>query len=379
MAHDLPSLIRLRHWLHAHPELSRQEEATARHLRGFLQGSAPPDRIVPLHGAGFAAVYDGRAAGRTVLLRCELDALPIHETNADLPYRSTVDGVGHKCGHDGHMAILAGVAQELAARPLAGRVVLLFQPDEETGTGARDSLAHPNFAQLAPDYAFALHNLPGYPAEEVVCRAGTFASEVHYAAVRFTGKEAHSALPETGASPAFAAAELTLATRTIQAAHDRPEAYALAVPVFARMGVAASGISPAEGEMHVTLRASDSATVDQMWQALTDTARALATRDGLDVAFEVREHFPATQNAERAVAMIARAADQAGLTYRTIDHPFRWGEDFGALIKDTPGAMFGLGAGQGRPDLHHADYDFPDAILPQGIAMFMALIDAALS
>lgn len=376
---DLEKLIGLRHWLHAHPELSRQETETAKHLRRFLADHARPDQIIPLDGAGFAAVYDGALPGKTVLLRCELDALPIAEVNSDLSYRSLYDGIGHKCGHDGHMAILAGVAQSLADRPSHGRVVLLFQPDEETGTGARQSCLHANFAQITPDYVFALHNLPGFPLGEVICRVGTFASQVKYAAIKLTGKEAHSAQPETGASPSFALAELTLKARDIQEKYTRPESYALVVPVFSQMGVPASGISPAKGEVHVTLRAPDSATVEAMWRELESFAQTLAQHYGLAVGFETKEEFAATVNDEPSTAIIQQAAAELGLSCHHKDHPFRWGEDFGEFTKRYQGAMFGLGAGKNKPDLHNPDYDFPDEILETGIAMFARIVKIALS
>ncbi|KGF70234.1 hypothetical protein LL06_06250 [Hoeflea sp. BAL378] len=379
MTRELETIIGLRHWLHAHPELSRQETNTAQHLRRFLQDHARPDAILDLDGAGFAAIYDGAAPGRTVLLRCELDALPIHEVNADIGYRSVYDGVGHKCGHDGHMAILAGVALSLVDRPARGRVVLLFQPDEETGSGARQCRAHDNFARIEPDYVFALHNLPGYPGGQVICRAGAFSSQVKYAAVHFAGREAHSAQPETGASPSFALARLMLKAPDIQAKYDRPDNYALAVPVFTRMGVPASGICPAKGEAHFTLRAPDRATVEAMWSDLATEARALAADHGLAVEFETREEFAATANGQVSHDMIREAAARLGLGFTALDRPFRWGEDFGELTGQYEGAMFGLGAGLDRPDLHNPDYDFPDEILEPGIAMFSELIAIALS
>lgn len=376
---DLEKLVGLRRWLHAHPEISRHENETANYLRRFLADHARPDQILDLDGAGFAAIYDGAEPGKTVLIRCELDALPIHEVNNDIPYRSIFDGVGHKCGHDGHMTILVGLAHTLANRPANGRVVLLFQPDEETGTGARQCCTHENFARINPDHVFALHNLPGFPKGEVICRVGTFASQVKYAAIRLTGKEAHSAQPETGASPSFALAELMLNARDIQATYDQPEKYALVVPVFCQMGVQASGVSPAKGEAHFTLRASDDATVEAMWKELVACAQAVARQYGLAVEFEVKEEFTATANGQISFDMIRQAAAQLGLNFNQMDRPFRWGEDFGEFTKRYEGAMFGLGAGQNRPDLHNPDYDFPDEILESGITMFSELIKIALS
>ncbi|WP_417691631.1 amidohydrolase [Roseibium sp.] len=371
----MDELISLRHWLHAHPEVSRQEVETAKHMWRFLEDHAKPDAFVQLGGAGFAAIYEGKAPGKTVLIRCELDALPIHEVNDDIAYRSLYDGVGHKCGHDGHMTILAGVAQTLADRPQRGRVVLLFQPDEETGSGARSCCQHENFETIQPDHAFALHNLPGFAAGAVICKTGTFASEVKYAGIKMAGKEAHSAQPETGFSPSFALAQLTLKAREIQAKYDRPDAYALVVPVYSQVGVQASGICPGQGEAHFTLRAELGAVVEEMWQELMACATELAEADGLTVSFDIREEFAATTNGQIGFDMIRQATEMTGHAFVAIDQPFRWGEDFGEITKRYGGAMFGLGAGEAQPDLHNPDYDFPDEILKNGISMFSALIE----
>ncbi|MEP4768712.1 MAG: amidohydrolase [Roseibium sp.] len=376
---DLDRLIRLRQWLHANPEVSRQEIKTAKHMRQFLAEHAAPDEFVSLDGAGFAAVYNGLEPGKTVMIRAELDALPIHEVNEDISYRSLRDGVGHKCGHDGHMTILAGLAQTFADRPENGRVVLLFQPDEETGTGAKNCCLHANFKQIEPDFAFALHNLPGFPKGVVICKVGTFASAVKYIAVKLTGKEAHSAQPETGASPSFAMAELTLKARGIQANYDRPEAYALIVPVYNKMGVQASGVCPGYGEVHFTLRAEHGDVVENMWNELSEAARTIADEYGLAIEFETKEEFAANSNSQLAFDMIKAAAADTNLSFQPIALPFRWGEDFGEITSRYEGAMFGLGAGENQPDLHNPDYDFPDDLLVSGIAMFETLVKLALS
>ncbi|MFO7608685.1 MAG: M20/M25/M40 family metallo-hydrolase [Candidatus Krumholzibacteriia bacterium] len=169
-------LVALRHRLHALAELSGAEAATAAAVADLLRACAPADLLTGLGGHGVAAVFAAPAGapGPTVVLRAELDALPIPET-LDLDHASLTAGCAHKCGHDGHTAILLGVARELAATPPAGgRVVLLFQPAEETGQGAARVAADPRFLDLSPDWLFALHNLPGYPAGKVLVRAGAF-------------------------------------------------------------------------------------------------------------------------------------------------------------------------------------------------------------
>ncbi|PLX33852.1 MAG: amidohydrolase [Hyphomicrobiales bacterium] len=376
-------LRQLRHHLHAHPELSRQEVNTGLHMRGWLKRNAPPDRIIDLDGAGFAALYQGGTPGKTVLIRTELDALPIDESALKLPYGSKSPGVSHKCGHDGHMAILAGLAQNLAARrPGRGCAALLFQPDEETGTGALGCVTHKGFAEIAPDYAFALHNFPGYPLHQIVCRAGSFTSSVRFMALKLQGRNAHSAQPETGASPALAIAEITRIASRIQQEHDggNPQEgdFALIVPIHFAMGVASSGVAPGYGEAHFTLRASRNELVDTMWTAFAGAAHEIAGQHGLELEIEVIEDYRASVNDGEAAAMIETAARDNGLEYAAMTAPRRFGEDFGEITARVKGAMFGLGAGTHSPGLHHEEYDFPDELIPTGIAMFEHLIGQAL-
>lgn len=377
---NLDKLIALRHWLHAHPEVSRQEVKTSEYMQTYLQEHHTPDEIVPLAGAGFAAIYNGKESGNTVLLRTELDALPIHEINTDLEYRSVYDGVGHKCGHDGHMAIMTGVASIYAQnRPLKGRIVLLYQPDEETGTGARDCCNHPNFQKIEPDYAFALHNLPNFPEHEIICKLGSFSAAVKFAAIKLTGKESHSAQPETGVSPAQALAEITFLSQQIQNKYDTPEEYALNIPIHYVMGLSSSGVNPGYGEAHFTLRTCRNDVVVEMWEEFYSEAKEIAKKHNLEIDFEFIEDYAANFNDGDALAMIQKAARSNSLSYTEIEKPFRWGEDFGEITNRYKGAMFGLGSGENRPDLHNADYDFPDEIIPTGIAMFKNLIDQVLA
>jgi len=155
-------LQNLRKNLHRHPELSGAEEQTAKRIQDFLlENSKPTDLITRLGGTGVAAVYEFGKDGSGVLNRCELDALPILEQNT-FEHRSQTPGVSHKCGHDGHMAMVAGLASWLDKQQFpAGRVVLLFQPAEETGQGAAALLEDQRMLKLSIDYAFALHNIPG--------------------------------------------------------------------------------------------------------------------------------------------------------------------------------------------------------------------------
>jgi len=383
---EFTELKMLRQTLHRYPEPSSSEFRTADRLKKYLTEHAPPDEIVELAGAGFAVVYCGTGSGSTVLFRAELDALPIQEVNSELPHRSEISNVSHKCGHDGHMSILAGLARTLSReRPSSGRVVLLFQPDEETGKGARECCEHYNFARIRPDYAFALHNFPGFSKHAILCRTGVFMSAVRCMVIKFFGKDAHAAMPETGTSPAPAIAQLTQVASEIQYSFDKPDERALIVPVTLKMGIdhdgkaLGSGISPGFGEAHFTLRSPQNDILDEMWRLFVAKAEELAARHKLSITFDAIEHFSASINDERAVSAIKQAAIQNGLAYTALATPFPAGEDFGEITRRYTGAMFGLGSGENCADLHNPDYDFPDDLIPTGVQMFKSLIDLCLS
>ncbi|MBE9080318.1 amidohydrolase [Romeria aff. gracilis LEGE 07310] len=240
------SAAQLRRRLHRQPELSGAEFQTAQQILHFFADLKPDETLTELGGTGVAFVFSGAEPGPTVLLRCELDALPIQEENT-FAHRSTAAGCAHKCGHDGHMAILAAVGIQLAAqRPLRGRVVLLYQPAEETGQGAAAVIADEKFSQIRPDYVFALHNLPGQPLGQVVVRSGTFSCASRGVTITLLGKTAHAAQPETGISPAAAMCQLIDELSQLPTRLGFGDELAFATVVGARLGEKAFGTSPAK-------------------------------------------------------------------------------------------------------------------------------------
>jgi amidohydrolase len=169
---DVEELVALRHHLHRHPEVSGQEEWTAAQVLAELQPLRPDQVLTGLGGHGLAAVWQAPKSGPTVMFRSELDALPIEERST-APHRSTVPGKAHLCGHEGHTTILLGLARLIARQPHAeGRVVLMFQPAEEDGSGAAAVIADPRWPEIQPDWAFALHNMPGLPLGRAMIAPG---------------------------------------------------------------------------------------------------------------------------------------------------------------------------------------------------------------
>lgn len=369
----------LRRRLHALAEPSGAEARTAAFVAARLRTCRPALVIEGLGGHGAAAVWDAPAgaAGPVVLLRAELDAVAVPET-IPLAHASRRPGVAHKCGHDGHMAILLGVAGRLAkAPPTRGRLVLLFQPSEETGAGAAAVAADPRLRALRPDWLFALHNLPGYAEGSVLTRPGAFAAGSAGLRVRLRGRSAHAAEPERGRSPDRALSELITALVTLPTGGGGP--LELVTVTHARLGEPAFGVAPARAELLATLRADDDRALAALRRRAAAAARAAARRHGLACELSWEEVFPVVRNDPAATELVRRAARQAGLrAARPRESAFRWSEDFGALARLGRGAMFGLGAGRRHPGLHAERYDFNDALLPAGVDLMHGLALLAL-
>lgn len=372
----LQSIIELRQELHRHPELSGAEAATAARVASFLRGLTPDQLIEGLGGSGLAAVFAAAEPGPTLLLRCELDALPITEQGA-CAHRSTRDGVGHQCGHDGHMAILAAVASQLAKRrPRRGRVVLLYQPAEETGEGAAAVLADPRFAQIEPDWCFALHNVPGRPLGQLLLREGAFSCASRGMSIELIGKTAHAAQPETGVSPSLALCRLIAGLSSLPQGLASEDEICFATVVGARLGEQAFGTAPGQASLWVTLRSERNDSMQRLIEYAESLVAGVAADAGLRHSIGYQDIFPAPWNAPEAVAMLVQAGKPLPLQW--LDQPFRWSEDFGHFTAQANGAMFGIGAGERSPELHHPDYDFPDALIPIAAGVFLRLIERCL-
>ncbi|MFW8634603.1 amidohydrolase [Cribrihabitans pelagius] len=375
----LAQLTTLRHSLHKIPEVSGAEARTAALIAGYLRGFAPDELLTALGGHGVAAVFDGAGDGPTVLFRCELDGLPIEELSSQ-PYRSTHAGRGHLCGHDGHMAMVAALAAELSAqRPKRGRVVLLFQPAEETGKGAAAVIADPQFERIKPDFAFALHNYPGLAAGRVALCAGPSNCASRGMRIRLTGKTSHAAAPQDGVSPAAAMTRLMPELAALGQGGALGADFALTTLTHARLGEAAFGIAPGEAEIWVTLRTVQDSRMAELVAAAEALARQTAAEEGLSCTVTYDDIFDACTNHPEATAILSGAAAAAGRPAEVWDMPQRWSEDFGQFARVAKCAMFWLGAGENQPQLHNPDYDFPDALIPVGAGVFSAVTDALLN
>ena len=368
---DLIELVAWRRKLHQQPEISNEEEATARAVVDFLADTSPDEVLTRLGTHGVAAVYDSGKPGPTVLFRSELDALPIEELSG-VPHSSRVPGKSHMCGHDGHTAILAALGRQFGRqRPAAGRVVLMFQPAEETGDGAAGVVADPRFAAITPDFSFSLHNLPGIPFGEVRLKPGVVNCASRGMRIVLDGKTAHSSMPETGVSPMLAVSELMPALAKLGGGAFSDDDFGMVTVTHAEMGEAVFGVAPGRAEVWATLRTR----LDERMAGLCAAAEALVERiageHGLAFAIDYHEIFVASMNAPSAVEHLRAALDQEGVAHSEEALPMRASEDFGIFGRSAPSAMFFLGAGDRHPALHNPDYDFPDDLIPIGARIFM--------
>lgn len=370
----LSSLIAMRRHLHAHPELAHKEKETANYILRFLK-QFKPDRIIEgIGGNGIAAVYKGDLDGPEILIRCELDALPIGEENT-VDYVSLNTGKGHLCGHDGHMTMVAGLAPLLSAEKLSGgSVVLLFQPAEETGEGAKMVIQDEKFRELKPDYVFALHNLPGYTESTIITKKGIFASASKGLIIKLDGASSHAAHPEGGNNPAVAAAILLQAILNIPNELMPMHESCLITPIHLRVGQPAFGTSPGDGELMFTIRAHSNTSIELLEKKILKRAISIAKSFDLSYSVEWTEPFDAVANDEICVDMIEATANELGFKTLQKDIPFAWSEDFGVFTTHFRGALFGIGAGENSPQLHNEKYNFPDKIIETGTMMFYSLI-----
>lgn len=372
------TLVNLRKELHKHPELSGQEHTTAKRIVEFVKDYHPTNIIENIGGEGVAIIYEFGNNGATVVIRCELDALPILEENT-FEHHSKNKGVSHKCGHDGHMAIVAGLSIWLKEAEFKnGKVVLLFQSAEETGKGAAKILADAKFTNLAPDYVFALHNLPGQKLHSIVVKPGYFTATVQSLCIHLKGKKAHASEPENGVNPSLAVAELVQVFSSFANPNFESDDFSLLTPICINIGEKTYGISPENAELHYTIRTWSGQLMNELEDKIKNAVGIVSKKYQLSYNIDWFEFFPASENNVFCTELVEKVAAQKGFDLIKIHSPLRFGEDFGWFSQNYKSAIFGLGAGEQHPSLHHANYDFPDELIDTGLLMFKGLIEEIL-
>ncbi len=370
--------IKIRRHLHQHPELSGREVKTSEFVINYLNECNPDKVITGIGGHGILAFF-GDASLQSepkIMIRCELDALPIKE-ETEQDHRSKNEGVMHACGHDGHLTIVLGVADWLKKnRPETGAVLLLFQPAEETGEGAPAVLNDPQFKDIKPDHAYALHNIPGTEAGTVLIREGTFACASTGLKLFFKGKSSHAGYPGQGINPSWTVAEIVNFVNSLDMVQDisSPD-FAIATNTYIKVGEVAFGTNPGFGEMGITFRSANDEQLNLLKNRVIDKCRDLnKVKGNPEITWKTVEPFPAAINNKKGVEIVKRASENAGVKVQEMKHPFPWSEDFGNFRNRCPITLFGLGSGKDMPPLHAERYDFNDTIIPVGVNVFINII-----
>ncbi|MGC6452906.1 MAG: amidohydrolase [Candidatus Puniceispirillaceae bacterium] len=367
---DIAELVSFRRALHRSPELSGEEARTAATIGAALTGLAPDRLVTGLGGHGVAAVFDSGVAGPTVMFRAELDALPIDE-NSGAPWSSERPGKAHLCGHDGHMAILMALARLLSRnRPATGRAILMFQPAEEDGSGARAVVADPRYQDILPDWAFAIHNEPGLPFGYVGIRPGLINCASRGLAISLKGRTSHAAEPELAVSPVPILPDILNALQDLGAGGPLDEDFRLTTVTHVKAGAATFGITPGDALIHVTLRASHDDGILQLQNAAETIVRSLCDPQDMTPGFEIHDDFAASLNDPEAVDIACGAMGALGIPFGDDGVPMRASEDFGAFGWTAKAAMLCLGPGEDHAALHQPEYDFADDLIPGGARIF---------
>lgn len=363
---DLKEIITFRKELHKNPELSGKEFDTQKRITDFVK-KYKPDDIYPIAKTGLVVIFMGKEEGKTIMFRADIDALPIEENYKKLDYRSINEGAAHLCGHDGHTAILIAFAKKISEnKPQKGKVVLLFQPAEETGQGALAVLNDEKFNEIEPDYVFGFHNLPGFKKNEIIIKKGTFASASKGVIIKLKGKTTHAAEPDKGVNPANAISRIiSFIHQQINQHHDFYD-LAFATIIHIRLGEIAFGTCPGEAVILLTLRAFKNKDMEKMTFLLKNKLKIISNQEGLKYDISYTEIFPAIINNNGLTKNIGTEITKAGFKVKKLKFIFKWSEDFAWFTQKYNGMYFGIGAGKNTPNLHDPNYDFPDEIIETG-------------
>ena len=366
--------------LHAHPELQYDVHRTAASVAEKLKTFGCDEVVTGIGKTGVVGVIHGRAPGAKVVgLRADMDALPIEEATA-LPYKSTVPGKMHACGHDGHTAMLLGAAKYLAdTRNFAGTAVMIFQPAEEGGAGAKAMLRDGLFDRFGIQEVFGMHNYPGMPVGQFAIRSGPLMASTDSIAIKLEGKGSHAAWPHLGVDPVLVGAQIVTALQSIVARNVDPlESAVISICVF--QAGQADNVIPQTATLRGTVRSLSPEVREMLKTRVREVVEGTAKLHGAKAELSYSTGYPVLVNDEARAAFAASvAAEIAGKDKVDRDTPPLMGaEDFAYMLEERPGAFIYVGNGDSAM-LHHPAYDFNDEAIPVGTSYWVRLAESALA
>jgi hippurate hydrolase len=377
-----------RHDLHAHPELMYDVHRTAASVADKLKAFGCDEVVAGLGRTGVVGVIHGRrgaadktagkTAGKTIALRADMDALPIEEAN-DLPYKSTVPGKMHACGHDGHTAMLLGAARYLAeTRNFAGTAVVIFQPAEEGGAGAKAMLDDGLMARFSIGEVYGMHNYPGMPVGHFGIRSGPMMAAADYITIDIEGVGGHAARPHVGIDTVLVGAQIINAMQSVVSRNVDPLKSAVVSICMFQAGNT-DNVIPQTVRLRGTARSLDADVRDLLERRLHTLVEATAAAYGAKAKLTYKRNYPVLVNHERETDFAATVASEiVGQSHVDTALPAMMGaEDFSFMLNARPGAFIWVGNGESA-GLHHPAYNFNDDVIPVGTSYWVKLVETAL-
>ncbi len=369
-----------RHDFHQHPELLYDVERTAAVVAERLRAFGLDEVVTGVGRTGVVGVIHGRGAanGKVIGLRADMDALPIQET-AGKPYASTVPGRAHACGHDGHTAMLLGAARYLAeTRNFAGTAVVIFQPAEEGGAGAKAMIDDGLIARWAIDEVYGMHNMPGLAVGKMATRVGPIMAATDEFTFTITGHGGHAARPHKTVDPIIVGTALVQTLQTIVSRSVDPvESAVVSVTKFHAGEV--TNVIAETGKVSGTVRTLKPEVRDLIATRIHAIAAGIAAAHDAQIDVDYHRSYPVTRNHADAAAFAVRVAgDVVGAANVDADAPpVMGGEDFSYMLEERPGAFIFIGNGDSA-GLHNPAYDFDDEAIPIGCSYWVRLVEEAM-
>ena len=376
VAKEVDSLTEFRRDLHRNPELLYDVTRTAASVAEALRAAGVDEVHEGIGRTGVVGVICGQSggSGRMIGLRADMDALPIHEETGK-PWASEVPGKMHACGHDGHTTMLLGAARHLAeSRAFDGTVIVIFQPAEEGGAGAKAMIDDGLFTRWPCNEVYGMHNRPNLPVGQFTTSSGPIMGSVDEVKITISGRGGHAARPEQTIDPLMVSAALLQAIQTIHSRNMDPIDSAVISLCTIHAGNAFNVI-PQAVELTGTVRTLREEVRDMVEARLGAMVEHIALAYGGEGKLDYIRHYPVTVNHERETGLAAKAAQEvAGVENVHLDMPQTLGgEDFSFMLNTVPGALINVGNGPSA-GLHHPAYDFNDDVIAWGCSYWTTLV-----
>ena len=370
-----------RHDIHAHPELLYEVHRTAASVAEKLKSFGCDEVVTGIGRTGVVGVIRGSKpddGGRVIGLRADMDALPIAEAT-DLPYRSTVPGKMHACGHDGHTAMLLGAARYLTeTRNFAGTAVVIFQPAEEGGAGGKAMVQDGLMDRFRIEEVYGMHNYPGLPVGQFGLRPGPLMAAADRLTIEIEGRGGHAARPHISVDTVLVGAQIINQIQSIVSRNVDPlQAAVISICVF--QAGSTDNVIPQTALLRGTARSLTPEVRDLLEKRLHEVVTGTAELYGATAKLTYKRDYPVTRNHERQAAFAAAVAAKVVGQERVDDRfaPVMGAEDFSFMLEARPGAFIFVGNGDSA-GLHHPAYDFNDETIPIGTSYWVKLVETAL-